>query len=110
MEVQEEDLARLQQALDQSKDQLYEQDKTEIWTLRHEICYRPHLQHYLTHVLQSVKWNSYIDVVKVTIRHRLFVYKPRYTVCEWWKYFKVLNTFLLKLSITSVLDRYNSMY
>ena len=74
MKATGEELLHLKKALNQ-KDQLFEQDKTEIWNLRHEVCSNPDLQHFLTRVLQSVKWNCYVDVAKV---NSLFFSKSSY--------------------------------
>ncbi|GFR65738.1 phosphatidylinositol 4,5-bisphosphate 3-kinase catalytic subunit delta isoform [Elysia marginata] len=63
MHVSPEMLEQLDQALFYS-DQLFEQDKEHIWLLRHEVRHR--YPNYLAKVLQSVKWNSYKDVAKMT--------------------------------------------
>ncbi|CAG5132799.1 unnamed protein product, partial [Candidula unifasciata] len=63
MKVSKSHLEQLHQALNQS-DQLFEQDKDLIWLLRYEVRHR--FPHALAKVLQSVKWNSYVDVAKMT--------------------------------------------
>ncbi|XP_012943910.1 phosphatidylinositol 4,5-bisphosphate 3-kinase catalytic subunit beta isoform [Aplysia californica] len=63
MKVSKIHLEQLAQALYQS-DQLFEQDKELIWMLRYEVCQR--FPNSLTRVLQSVKWNSYIEVATMT--------------------------------------------
>uniref|UniRef100_A0A0B6ZC56 phosphatidylinositol 3-kinase n=1 Tax=Arion vulgaris TaxID=1028688 RepID=A0A0B6ZC56_9EUPU len=63
MKVSKSHIEQLTQALYQS-DQLFEQDKDLIWLLRFEVC--QNFPNHLAKVLQSVKWNSYVDVAKMT--------------------------------------------
>lgn len=63
MKVSKSHIEQLTQALYQSE-QLFEQDKDLIWLLRYEV--RQKFPHALAKVLQSVKWNSFVDVAKVS--------------------------------------------
>ncbi|KAK0061228.1 phosphatidylinositol 4 5-bisphosphate 3-kinase catalytic subunit delta isoform-like isoform X2 [Biomphalaria pfeifferi] len=71
MKVSKSHVEQLTQALYQSE-QLCEQDKDLIWTFRYEVQQK--FPNFLSKVLQSVKWNSYIDVAKITTL--LQIWKP----------------------------------
>ncbi|RUS84646.1 hypothetical protein EGW08_007566, partial [Elysia chlorotica] len=66
-------LEQLDQALFHS-DQLFEQDKELIWLLRYEV--RQRYPNCLARVLQSVKWNSYKDVAKMTALLQIWPHLP----------------------------------
>ncbi|XP_059138757.1 phosphatidylinositol 4,5-bisphosphate 3-kinase catalytic subunit delta isoform-like [Physella acuta] len=63
MKVSKSHIEQLTQALYQA-DQLFEQDKELIWILRYEV--RQRFPNSLSKVLQSVRWNNYVDVAKMT--------------------------------------------
>ena len=63
-QVSDSDLEKLSQLTQNQEDQLCEQDKELLWGLRHEVCHN--YKDSLRLVLQSVKWNSYVDVAKVS--------------------------------------------
>ncbi|KAH9510277.1 Phosphatidylinositol 4,5-bisphosphate 3-kinase catalytic subunit delta isoform [Bulinus truncatus] len=63
MKVSKSHVEQLTQALYQPE-QLCEQDKDLIWTFRYEVQQK--FPNHLSKVLQSVKWNSYVDVAKMT--------------------------------------------
>ncbi|GFO42474.1 phosphatidylinositol 4,5-bisphosphate 3-kinase catalytic subunit delta isoform [Plakobranchus ocellatus] len=73
MKVTKQQLDQLNQALFHS-DQLFEQDKELIWLLRYEV--RQTYPNCLAKVLQSVKWNSFRDVAKMTALLQIWAALP----------------------------------
>ncbi|XP_076472546.1 phosphatidylinositol 4,5-bisphosphate 3-kinase catalytic subunit delta isoform-like [Babylonia areolata] len=63
MAVSSHQLDQLQAMLQQ--EELFEQDKEQLWMLRYEA--RDRFSQHLPHLLQAVKWNNHVDVAKMTI-------------------------------------------